>query len=189
LTAAAVGWGFFGSVTTSAQGLGILTDPSGIDNITAEGSGLVTEILVTPGQRVTKGQVVARLGQPLLKTEIKGVEADVQRLRDDYEQSSKLYEEGDRLYRKATQQQRTNIAFSIEALERRQKALRETHKASQEALTKQRTRSADQAAHPAGSNRDGPGTAAPGGQGPGRSHARPARPRRLDPEGAGCRGP
>jgi HlyD family secretion protein len=137
LTVGALLWGCFGSITTTVQGTGILVRPGGLFNVTSSGGGMVEKVFVKVGQRVEKGQVVAQVRQTAIQTEIKATEGECQHLREDYQQTAQLYAEGDRLYKEATQQLRTNIGFSIAALQRRQTALQDTLKASRQTLAKQ----------------------------------------------------
>lgn len=62
IVAGAVAWGFLGSIPTRLHAQGILLSYGGeIFSATSEGDGLLTEVLVTTGQRVEKGQRLATL--------------------------------------------------------------------------------------------------------------------------------
>lgn len=61
-----VAWGFLGSVPTRLQAQGILLSYGGeIFSATSEGDGLLTDVLVTTGQHVEKGQRLATLDMRL----------------------------------------------------------------------------------------------------------------------------
>ncbi len=61
LLAAAVFWGFYGTIPAKVQGLGILLQKGGLAGIQAQHSGTITSINVEVGDVVEKGDVVARL--------------------------------------------------------------------------------------------------------------------------------
>lgn len=63
-------WGVFGVMSTTVSGVGLLLDSGGVSRVVHDSSGRVAQILVSPGDRVRKGDVVARLEQPLLDSEI-----------------------------------------------------------------------------------------------------------------------
>lgn len=66
----AVLWSIFGSIPTKVYGQGIVTKSFGVYNITPASSGQITDIRVSVGDKVKKGDVVARLEQPQLVKEI-----------------------------------------------------------------------------------------------------------------------
>ena len=64
LLAMAVFWSIFGSIPDKVNGLGILIKSGGVVSIKCLSAGQVTDIRVGVGDVVSRGQVVARIGQP-----------------------------------------------------------------------------------------------------------------------------
>jgi HlyD family secretion protein len=63
-------WGIFGSVPTKVSGMGIFISGEGVKDISAPTWGQVTTVYISPGEIVARGQMVARIAQPELITEI-----------------------------------------------------------------------------------------------------------------------
>ncbi|MFO8032104.1 MAG: NHLP bacteriocin system secretion protein [Desulfohalobiaceae bacterium] len=66
----ALAWGFLGTLPTKVQGTGIFISGEGVKDISAPTSGQITTVYVSPGERLQKGQMVARIAQPELITKI-----------------------------------------------------------------------------------------------------------------------
>jgi HlyD family secretion protein len=62
----ALAWGFLGTVPATVTGRAILLQQGGLAEVSAAAPGRVTELLVTIGARVERGQAVARIAQPEL---------------------------------------------------------------------------------------------------------------------------
>lgn len=58
--AAALYWGFFGTMTENVRGLGI-TVSGGIEAITARSSGLIQSLTIAPGEHVIRNEIVGQL--------------------------------------------------------------------------------------------------------------------------------
>lgn len=138
LLVAALVWGCLGSVATTVHGQAILIHRGGTYNLCAQGNGIVTEVLAATGQLVNKDQLIAGIDQPVLRIEIRTTEAHIENLKDEYEQQEHLYEDGDLLYAETVKKQRSNLDFSIEALDRRLADARQALRANHEALAEQR---------------------------------------------------
>lgn len=63
-------WGIFGSIPTKVSGMGIFISGEGVKDISAPTGGQVTTVYISPGEIVARGQMVARIAQPELITEI-----------------------------------------------------------------------------------------------------------------------
>lgn len=74
---AALLWGVLGHTTDAVAGSGMLLRRGGLYSIEATAGGHVAEVLVHPGGRVARGQLVARLHQPELAAEIAQVEEEL----------------------------------------------------------------------------------------------------------------
>lgn len=85
LLVAALFWGFFGSIATTVTGNGILVKTGGVLDIESPAGGQVTAIYVDGGDVVSKGQLLARLAQPKLLSEINTLKAQLRELNEEYE--------------------------------------------------------------------------------------------------------
>ncbi|HHY28047.1 MAG TPA: NHLP bacteriocin system secretion protein [Desulfitobacterium dehalogenans] len=68
-----VAWGLLGSIPTKIQGQGILLNNGGVFSLQHQASGQVSDIRVKAGQEVRQGDVVARIEQPELVAQIRGL--------------------------------------------------------------------------------------------------------------------
>jgi len=73
-------WSIFGKIPTRVYGQGILIRSGGVHEVVTLVAGRVTEIDVQPGDHIAEGQIVARVAQPELFTEIQTAEAELQML-------------------------------------------------------------------------------------------------------------
>ncbi len=71
LLAAAITWSFLGNVLTKVSGQGILIRSGVLFNIVGVSSGQILDVLVTEGQAIRRGTVVARLAQPEIESELR----------------------------------------------------------------------------------------------------------------------
>ncbi|MDR1482836.1 MAG: biotin/lipoyl-binding protein [Synergistaceae bacterium] len=70
LAASIVLWSIYGVLSESVQAVGMIIDSGGIVNIYHDTGGKLSEVLVRPGMRVRKGDMIARLSQPTLMSDI-----------------------------------------------------------------------------------------------------------------------
>lgn len=68
-------WGIYGHAPDTIEGAGMLMRRGGLFEIDAQGAGVISEVLVKPGDRVRPGHVVARIAQPELERTIRQTEA------------------------------------------------------------------------------------------------------------------
>jgi len=127
LTAAAVAWGFLGSVPTriSAEGI-LLTHDSEIFSAAAEGDGQLSDILVAIGTQVEKGQEIAVLKQDVTEAKLARAEEALIRAQERldvlYNQREEDIAQNDALDIKrkaATKEKLANGADRVRALEAR----------------------------------------------------------------------
>jgi multidrug efflux pump subunit AcrA (membrane-fusion protein) len=57
-------WSVNGVISESVEAVGMIVDSAGGANVYHDVEGKLSEVLVRPGTRVKKGDVVARLAQP-----------------------------------------------------------------------------------------------------------------------------
>jgi len=79
MVASIVLWSVFGVMSVSVQGVGMILDPAGVVNVYHDVSGKISEIMVRPGDRVSKGDVVAKLALPNMINEIIKTRQDIMR--------------------------------------------------------------------------------------------------------------
>jgi HlyD family secretion protein len=79
-------WGFVGSIPTKVQAQGVLIRPGGVFDVFASGTGSITDLLVKEGDLVTKNQVVARIAQPDLTSQISNAKAALAERRSQHRQ-------------------------------------------------------------------------------------------------------
>ena len=72
-------WSIFGVMSVSVQSVGMILDPAGMVNVYHDMGGKIAEILVRPGNRVRKGDVVAKLVLPSMINDIVTIRGDLMR--------------------------------------------------------------------------------------------------------------
>jgi HlyD family secretion protein len=114
----ALGWAVFGSIPTDATGEGILLRQGGLSNLVAPEPGQVEELLVSVGDVIEKGQVVARVRQEELLRQIQDTRDKLAGARSEYRDLLRYAGEQGRLRDRGLAQQRSNLEQTIRALER-----------------------------------------------------------------------
>jgi multidrug resistance efflux pump len=66
LLVSAIAWGYWGTLSTRIGSQGVLIQPGGLQNIYSESSGTITDIRIGKNDYVNKGDVVARIEQPVI---------------------------------------------------------------------------------------------------------------------------
>jgi HlyD family secretion protein len=70
-------WGWLGSIPTRVQAQGVLLRRGGVFDVFSVGTGPITDLLVSEGEEVRAGQLLARVDQPDLVTQIRSAEAEL----------------------------------------------------------------------------------------------------------------
>jgi HlyD family secretion protein len=125
LLLAAVGWGIWGSIPSQAQGEGILLRQGGVSDLVSAANGQVSEVLVSVGDVIEKGQPVARIRQDALSRQIQDNRSKQAALQAEYAALQRSAEEQKRLRARDLAQQRADLERSIEAAEKDTALLRE----------------------------------------------------------------
>lgn len=133
----AILWSIFGTVPTriEAQGI-ILSHNAYIYDATANDTGRVYEILVSPGQRVKKNQLLVKLTNVLLEEQVRNQKIQLQELRTEYIKRKQFIIQDNVSESKQQQELRKSLKQSIEdskkyltsvdaAIAKRQEAVRE----------------------------------------------------------------
>lgn len=124
----ALAWGIYGTVPIKVQGTGIFIRGGGVKDISAPVDGEVTIVYVSPGDQVSRGQMVARIAQPQLVTEISQTRSRISELENRKDQARAYLRkemalqteqnarEGNRIDREIS-----NLQEQIESLQERKK--------------------------------------------------------------------
>ncbi len=111
-------WAVFGSIPTEAGGEGILLRQGGVTNLVAAEQGQVEEVLVSVGDVIEKGQVVARVRQQELLRQIQDSRDKLADARAEYDDLLRYAGQQERLRDRDLAQQRANLEQNIRALEK-----------------------------------------------------------------------
>lgn len=82
IIASGVVWGFLGSIPHQVPARGILIHREGVHDIVSVGAGQVSDVFVEVGDRVRRGQIVARIEQPVLTYSLRDARADLKEARN-----------------------------------------------------------------------------------------------------------
>ncbi len=130
----ALAWSILGSIPTEAGGEGILIRQGGVTNLVAAENGQVEEVLVSVGDAIRKGQVVARVRQEELLRQIQDSRDRLASVRSEYSELLRYAGEQERLRDRGLAQQRANLEQSIRSLEREVELARERVTAERDLL-------------------------------------------------------
>lgn len=111
-------WAIFGSIPTEAGGEGILLRQGGVTSLVAAEQGQVEEVLVSVGDVIEKGQVVARVRQQELLRQIQDSRDKLADERAEYNDLLRYAGQQERLRDRDLAQQRANLEQNIRALEK-----------------------------------------------------------------------
>ena len=130
----ALAWAIFGSLPYKVHAHGILIRRGGLADIVSVTAGQITAIEVALGDRVEKGQVVARLAQPDLEAEIDRTRAKLATLRERAKRDAELGSQESSLRTGGLGQQSATIQESINAARTRGDILKKRLAEQQELL-------------------------------------------------------
>jgi HlyD family secretion protein len=125
LLLASVTWGVLGSIPTEARGEGILLRQGGVSSLVAAETGQVEEILVSVGDVIRKGQVVARVRQEELLRQIQDSRDRLADARAKYQDLVRYAGAQRQLRDRDLAQQRANLRQTVAAAEREVALIRE----------------------------------------------------------------
>jgi len=137
LLAAAVVWGYIGTVTTKAAGQGVIIRTGGVQDIVALGAGQVMTVNATMGAQVSLGQVVATVAQPAMADRIRAAQGLIGDLEDQRRQMAALHSGNFRLQGQSINEQRASLERQISDLEKQAKLVRDEIPVEQELLAKE----------------------------------------------------
>jgi len=113
LLAAAVGWGFWGVATTRVAGQGILIRSGALFPVVSVSDGQLLSLEVEKGQFVPAGAVVARVDQPVLRSELREARQLLGKLNQDRSRLQRHEEVQDSLMHAFIARQRVTLNESI----------------------------------------------------------------------------
>ena len=136
LIAIALIWGIFGSLPTKVTGMGMFISGEGIKDISTPTAGQVTTVYVDPGDIISRGQLVARIDQPELITEISQTRSKLADLQAEKKQIQDYLHNEMRLQRQKNAEKRARLSQEIASLRERITRLKQ-RKANQKQLLDQ----------------------------------------------------
>ncbi len=136
LLAVALFWGIFGRVPTEVQGMGILIRSGGVFDVEAPGAGVITKISVEVGSLVKKGDVIAKIAQPELVSQVSKSEKQLENAKEQQAQSKKFNEEDLAMKKVYYEKQVENQQYNIKSSQQKIKWIEERLKNQQELLDK-----------------------------------------------------
>ena len=129
-------WAIWGAIPTKVQGHGILVSTGGVQEMVARTSGKVAAVLVKPGDMVQEGQVVARIIQPALTSQVENIRKELDSLKNMHRQAKEFYDRERSLQGKNFLAQRRNLQGQMGDIQQRQQWLHQRLKNQEELLAK-----------------------------------------------------
>jgi HlyD family secretion protein len=131
-----VAWGYKGTIVTTASGQGVIIRSGGVINVVTRGGGLVLNLSVNVGDRVSANQVVATVAQPVLAEKIRAMQQDIATAVRERERQRQLRLNSAKLQMEALQRQRANLELRITELGDQAKVAAEQVLADEQLATK-----------------------------------------------------
>jgi len=113
----ALAWGYAGRIPSVVSGQGVIVRRGGVLNVVAAGSGVVAQLKVKVGDRITEGQTVATVAQPALLEKRKNVELALAQARREKDWSLALRAQQAKMETAAIQRQHDNAQLEAKHLE------------------------------------------------------------------------
>jgi HlyD family secretion protein len=110
-------WAWKGSVATTVSGMAVIVRTGGMVTLSAQGNGgQIVALNVAVGERVKRGQVVARIAQPILLERIHSTEEALSEARHEGLRAVNVRRQSSTLQVAAIERQRSNINREIDGL-------------------------------------------------------------------------
>jgi HlyD family secretion protein len=113
LLALAVVWSFTGRLASVISGQGVIVRKGGVMNVVAAGSGVVSQLKVNVGDKISANQIVAAVAQPAMLEKRKNAQQSLEQLRRDSGRSHALREEESGLAIATIKRERANAEGEI----------------------------------------------------------------------------
>lgn len=117
LLMAALLWGIKGTVVTTATGNGVIVRSGGVVNAVSQQGGVVRQVAVKAGDRLSAGQVVAVVAQPIMEERVKSIQESLSEAIHDRDQQLETHAHAAKLQIAAIARQRTSALKQIDELE------------------------------------------------------------------------
>jgi HlyD family secretion protein len=117
LMGSAGAWGWFGSITRTAEGRALLVRSGGVVSVDAPGPGQVVEFNVKAGDPIRIHQIIARLSNPVLTEQVRLAEEALAEARREAARTVKLRTDTARLKAAAIDRERSNLEREIATLQ------------------------------------------------------------------------
>jgi NHLM bacteriocin system secretion protein len=113
----ALAWGYIGRIPSVVSGQGVIVRRGGVLNVVAAGSGVVAQLKVKVGDRISEGQIVATVAQPAILEKRKNVELALAQARRERDWSHALRVQQAKMETAAIQRQHDNAELEAKHLE------------------------------------------------------------------------
>ena len=117
LIASAGAWGWFGSITRTADGRAVLIRSGGVVSVNAPGAGQIVEFKIRPGDPIRAKQVIARISNPVLAGQVRLAEDALAEARREAERTVQLRTDTARLKGAAIDREKSNLEREIATLQ------------------------------------------------------------------------
>jgi HlyD family secretion protein len=125
-------WGIFGTIPEKVTAQGILLRRGGITDVPSPAGGQVAEIAVVEGQEVAAGDLLVRIAQPALVTQLRDAEAAAAAAERQHRDITSLAERDGALRQESLRLQREKLQDTVKFLEERLVSLAEQMKSAEE---------------------------------------------------------
>lgn len=129
-------WGYTGTISTKAAGQGIIVRTGTVLNVVSTGSGLVTKIYASPGDRVKPNQIVATVSQPEELEKVRLAKEALEEAIRNRGLNSKLRQQDSQLRINALAREKTNAGNEIKDLREQAGLVSEQITVDQQLLSK-----------------------------------------------------
>jgi len=132
----ALGWSVVSTAPIKASAQGILLTPGGVADVAGPAGGRLAEVLARPGDRVARGQTVARIDQPDTATRLAGKRRELDGLRDQRVRVAAFHADEAAARAHLSEERRRALTARVAALRSRERTLAEMLAAQRDLLAK-----------------------------------------------------
>jgi HlyD family secretion protein len=125
LAIVAIAWGFTGRIPSVVSGQGVIVRRGGVLNVVSAGSGVVAQLKVKVGDKISAGQIIAEVAQPAMLEKRKNAEQALTQARRERDRSHALRLEQAKMESAAIQRQRANAELEVQHLEQQAELAKE----------------------------------------------------------------
>jgi HlyD family secretion protein len=134
LIVVALVWGYVGRIPSVVSGQGVIVRRGGVLNIVAAGSGVVAQLNVKVGDRISKGQIVASVAQPAMLEKRRNAERALAQARRERDLSHSLRVEQAKMETATIRRQHANAEVEARHLEEQAELAQENVSAQNQLL-------------------------------------------------------